>query len=369
MPLSGQLETMPPTDILQWAATGHKTGLLVVEGPRFTKRVLFQKGLVSALISDDPAEQLGAYLVGWRYLDGEALQQLLEEQRKLGTMLGEELVRRGVLNREELRRVLVVKTEESMFDLLTWREGEFSFLEEARPRREFEGLGVSVDHFLLEGIRQEEERKQFAAVIPDSTHVPSLARQPAADPGTDDVRRIFEAVDGLRSIREVARACRLPEFDVLSALFEAISEGFVTLAPGSDQTLTPATGPTWRKALQEAANSLALGELRQAHRNLRRVSTTPSTDPLALREAQVLEAEIRAEVELIFLEGAPVAVLAVTLQELDDMNTSPEEAFALSRVNSRYTVHEVLSQLPGDRLDNLLVLHDLLLRGLIRLKR
>ena len=369
MPLSGQLETMGPADLLQWAAGGHKTGLLVIEGPRFTKRILFQEGLVSAVMSDDPAEQLGTYLVGWGFLGEDTLQQLLEEQRKLGTMLGEEMVRRGVLSRVELTRVLSLKTEESMFDLLTWKEGEFSFLEESRPRREFEGLGLPVDHFLLEGMLQEDERRAIEEVIPDSSYVPALAPEPEIESDDPETLRILEAVDGVRSVRRIAMSCRLPEFDVLLVLAGAVRDGLVTVARGVVAEPAVPSGPPWQAALQDAANSLATGELHNAHRHLQRVTTDSDAEPSALVEARVLEEEIRKEVEQEFLYGAPVAVLAVTLEELDDMNTSPEEAFALSRVNSRYTVHQVLAQLPGTRLDGLLVLHDLLLRGLIRLER
>ena len=144
MPLSGYLDTMGFADLVQWIAVSRKTGILVVKGSRSTRRILFNDGLVSAVASNDPAEHLGTFLVSWGYITEAELEELLERQGELHTMLGEILVRRGVLSRAELRRVLVVKAEDAFFDLMRWREGEFFFLEKARPRRDFEGLGIPV---------------------------------------------------------------------------------------------------------------------------------------------------------------------------------------------------------------------------------
>ncbi len=369
MPLNGNLATMGFTDLIQWVAVSRKTGILVIKGPRCTKRILFHGGLVAAVASDDPAEHLGTFLVGWGYLTEAGLQELLGQQRRMGTMLGEALVRRGVLSRDELRRVLVVKTEESVFDLMGWREGEFFFLEEAQSRRDFQGLDLAVDHFLMEGARQEDERRRIAELIPDSSFVPALARRPDPLPEPGDERRVLEAIDGVRSVHEVALACRMPEFQTLEIIFRAIRDGRVAVGPPRAHRAAAPARPAGRTAVQEATNSLALGELREAHRHLRRAAGDIGADTATVEEARSLEAEIAAELERTFVEGSPVPELAVSLAELDELETGPEDAFVLSRVDGRCTAQQVLSLLPGERSDNLLLLHDLLLRGLIRLRR
>ena len=369
MPLSGNLATMGFPDLIQWVAGSRKTGILVIKGARCTKRILFHGGLVAAVSSDDPAEQLGALLVGWGYVTEAGLQELLAEQRRMGTMLGETLVRRAVLRRDELRRVLVVQTEESVYDLMGWREGEFFFLEEAQSRRDFRGLDLPVDHFLMEGARQEDERRRFAELVPDPSFVPSPARHAGPLPGSDVERRVLAAVDGVRSVREVALACRLPEFEALEVVFHAVRDGRVVVAPPDEAGRRPPAPPASRLTVQEAANSLALGELHEAHRHLRRVAESAEADAASLEEARAVEAEIAAELERTFIEGRPVPELAVSLAAPGDLETGPEEAFALSRIDGLCTAEQVLSLLPGERLDSLLLLHDLLLRGMIRLRR
>ena len=81
MAVSGNLRTMPFPDLMQWISVSRKTGTLVIKGQRYTKKILFQTGLVSAVTSNNPREHLGYYLVGWGILTEEEFQS--EKQKVL----------------------------------------------------------------------------------------------------------------------------------------------------------------------------------------------------------------------------------------------------------------------------------------------
>ena len=149
-----------------------KTGTLVIKGQRFTKKILFTDGTVSAVTSNNPREHLGYYLVGWGYLSESELQGFLDQQRERRMMLGELLVQAGRMSRDDVTRVVQVKTEQTIFDLMLWNEGEFFFLDDNQPRREFQELALTVDHFVFEGARQADERRRMNDRIPDVFHVP-----------------------------------------------------------------------------------------------------------------------------------------------------------------------------------------------------
>ena len=89
MAVSGNLRTMPFPDLMESISMGRKTGTLVIKGQRYTKKILFQKGTVSAVTSNNPREHLGYYLVGWGILSEEELEQLLDQQKEHHVMLGE----------------------------------------------------------------------------------------------------------------------------------------------------------------------------------------------------------------------------------------------------------------------------------------
>ena len=117
MAVSGNLRTMPFPDLMQWISASRKTGTLVIKGQRYTKKILFQTGLVSAVTSNNPREHLGYYLVGWGILTEEEFEHLLDRQKEQNVMLGELLVQTSRLTREQVDHLVRLKTEETIYDL------------------------------------------------------------------------------------------------------------------------------------------------------------------------------------------------------------------------------------------------------------
>ncbi len=57
---------------------------------------------------------------------------------------------------------------------------------------------------------------------------------------------------------------------------------------------------------------------------------------------------------------------SIQLDELVSLECDPAEGFVLSRVSGSYSVGEILKQLPGSRLTNRVIIHNLLRRGLVK---
>ncbi len=308
--------------------------------------------------------------MGWAYLSEDELVGFLERQRERRMMLGELLVQAGRMTRDDVTRVVRVKTEQTIFDLMLWDEGEFFFVDDNQPRREFRELALSVDHFIFEGARQADERRRMSDRIPDSQHVPRLARQLDLSKLEENARTIIGAIDGRRTIEQVALASRMTEFDVLSFLYQGLTAGaFELRAPaGPPEAIPGATRSTWQDILREAENSVALGDLLDAFRHLRRLRERFAGVLAANDAATALEAEIEREINKSPLATNVILELAVPLQEVSRLNCSPDEGFVLSRINGVYTLPQVLSQLPGSKLLNMLIVHSLLQRGVIKLR-
>jgi len=63
-----------------------------------------------------------------------------------------------------------------------------------------------------------------------------------------------------------------------------------------------------------------------------------------------------------------VLELALAPKDIVQLKCAPEEGFVLSRINGMYTVAQVLTLVPGAKLYNQLILHNLLQRGVIKLR-
>jgi hypothetical protein len=370
MAINGNLQTMPFPDLMQWIAMSKKTGTLVIKGQGITKKILFRDGTVSAVTSDNPREHLGYYLVGWGYLTEAELQDLLDRQRDARVMLGELLVQVGRMTREEVTRLVRIKTEQTIFDLILWYEGEFFFLDENQPRRDFQELNLPVDHFIFEGARQADERRNIAAHIPDANHVPKIARKLNEAKLPPVAQAVLREIDGRKSITEISLRCRLPEFEILNFIYQGLrSKVFELLPPQSEAAPLPGfAGSTWRDLLREAENALSLGDLLEAYRCVRALREKHADIIEARRSASGVQVEIESELAKQRLPADAVPELALALADVTRLKCGPDEAFVLSRINGIYTMTQVLSQLPGDKLYNQLIIFSLIQRGVVKLR-
>lgn len=369
MSISGNLRTMPFPDLLQWIALSKKTGALIVKGARYTKKLLFSDGNVTAVTSNNPTEHLGHYLIGWRYLSEEQLRSLLERQRQTRSMLGELLASEGALTRDQVAHLLRVKTEETIFDLMLWEEGEFFFLDDASPARTYQELNLPVDQIIFEGARRVDERRRMKEVIPNGLVAARLLDSSGEIARNETEREMLAFMDGNHTLDAIALQVRAARFDVQSLAFRLLSAGKVEIVSAG---IRPQAGPqpeTWRALVAEAEGRLSIGALLEAYQCCREVRSRFASDPVALQAVAGLVTRIEDEFQLNPLKGEVILEMALSLDQVMNLNCAPEEGFVLSRINGHFTLPQILAQLPGDRLHNLLVMHSLLRRGIIRVQR
>lgn len=368
MSIAGNLRTMGFADLLQWLSASDKTGVLVLDGSRYTKKIFFRRGSVVAVSSDNPREMLGYYLVGWGYCTEDDLHYIIEMQDHFKVMLGELAVKLGHLDKEELHQLLLIKTEETIYDLILWEEGNFRFLEGELPERDFLEVELPVSSFLFEGFRQRDERIRMRDLIPDAHHIPVLV---AAPTDVNEIENnILAYVDGQRSIEQVALECRVPEFDVLSFVYRCAKQNILqVLPPGDEELSVPGQSDApWLEAARDVEDRLRRGRLLDALKLLNSLEERYADHPDATRTVEGLKGHLATILEDD--KVVPEAILEPTagVAELVNLDCDPAEGFVLSRINGYYSVQEVLSQLPGSQLHNRVIVHNLLRRGLIKVR-
>jgi hypothetical protein len=366
--IAGNLRTMGFADLLQWLSASNKTGVLVIDGATFTKKVHFRRGNVVAVASDNPREMLGYYLVGWGFCTEDDLQYIIEMQDHFRVMLGELAVKLGHLDTAQLDEVLRVKTEETIFDLILWDEGEFRFIEGELPERDFLDVDLPVSAFLFEGFRQRDERARMAKLVPDARHVPVPISVPDGlePPG----QRILASADGTRSIERIALECRMPEFEVIELVHRGVRDGWMRVrSPADSDTAVPgAAAAPWIDALHEIEDRFRRGRLLEGLKLLNTLEERVGDRPAAARVVDRMKRRLEETLDEESIDPGSTLEPTVTLEELVDLECDPAEGFVLSRITGRYTVQEVLSQLPGSPLLNRTIVHNLVRRGLVKVR-
>lgn len=231
----GDLDGLPFADVVILLAQSRRSGLLhVVSGP--DQRVLvFSDGALVAASSTHAGERLGEVALGLGLLDREDLVELLSTPAE-GRRIGDQLVERGLLDREGLERAVREQITAVFEAILVRPVGSFFFRDHpVAPGRMATALGVQ--GLLLDGLRRLDEWAHYRTRIPSvQTQVRAGPNLPAeADGDTGAIVELVRA--GPTTAADLARTLRLPELQVMRALFHLVEEeGIEVLA---DQKTRP----------------------------------------------------------------------------------------------------------------------------------
>ena len=359
---------MPFADLLQWVSQSRKTGTLSVEGEPHNKKIYFRDGLIAAASSENPKEFLGYYLVGWGLLGEEELQELLDMQDHHGTLLGELLVIIGRMSREELQHILQVKTEETIYELFLWQQGDFRFLENILPAKKFQPLNLPVEMIVLEGVRRKDEWTRCAEHIPDETYIPKVVKAVDVEQLGEIELNILREINDKNSIELIALANRLAFFHVLMFVFQGMTHGlFEVRAPGDEITAIPGfPRGSWLTMIHQVEEMMAEGDLLTALQRLGEIREKYTSDPDVTKYADAVLKKLEAAAQELKLTNSAVLELAIPSSELTSLTCSPREGFLLSRINGSYSLGEILKMIPGSELEKKLLVNDLMQRGVVR---
>src|SRR4028118_2230601 len=167
MGIVGNLRTMQLEELLQWLSLSKKTGTLEINGGKVKKKVFFKDGLIVASSSTRPEEFLGHFLVSHALISEQTLAKAIEMQEMSGTLLGKILVTRGAISEQDLHRMLRLKTEESIYDIFQWEEGDFRFLDELISESAMVPMALDVTGILMEGVQRVDEFRRIRKLIPN----------------------------------------------------------------------------------------------------------------------------------------------------------------------------------------------------------
>jgi hypothetical protein len=359
---------MPFADLLQWVSQSRKTGTLSVEGDPHNKKIYFRDGLIAAASSENPKEFLGYYLVGWGLLGEEELQELLDMQEHHGTLLGELLVIIGRMSREDLQHILQVKTEETIYELFLWQEGDFRFLENILPAKKFQPLNLPVEMIVLEGVRRKDEWARCREHIPDETWIPKVVHAVDVEQLGEIELNILREINDENSIEQIALANRLAFFHVLMFVYQGMTHGlFEVRAPGDEITAIPGFAKgSWMTMIRQVEEIMGDGDLLAAFQRLGEIREKYATEPEVSVQADRIQQKLEEAARELKLTDSAVLSLAIPSAELTSLSCSPQEGFLLSRINGAYSLGEILKMIPGSELENKLLLNALMLRGVVR---
>ena len=237
MPIEGPLRELGIHDVFQLLDLSRKTGALsVVSALRDNQGMVFFDGgaVVFASIRSNP-HRLGDMLVRAGKISEADLDRARAVQEKGDTRrLGEILLQQGTINSKELERSVRLHIEEVVFELMSWREGYFSFEERAIDDAPGEAsVRISTESLLMEGARRIDEWSRIEAKVPHVGVVPVLAPLRADHPSLLDLLpnewEVLSEIDGAKDLRDIALGLGQSDFDIAKVVYGMVTTGVIEL--------------------------------------------------------------------------------------------------------------------------------------------
>jgi len=362
MGLRGDLTTMGLEDIFQWLAVGKKTGVLELKGFLHTKRVYFHDGKVSSVWSSDPREYLGQYLLAYNRINEEQLREALATQEDENQLLGRILVSRQLITETEIRRIVQLKVEESIYDTFLWDVGTFEFHDGQTPPQKTMLLSLDVTGIVLEGARRVDEWKRVRNVIKGGDAVLDAVSEAIAEmlPLAPEDADLLGRLDGHKTIDQVIIEMRAPEFKIHKLIFDLHEKGMVRIVRQGGKL-----GDRSSLQLQRARQLVEKQKLQEAQEELRLILH----DQPKLQEATRMLEVVEHLLEEVTMDESLVPELAVSIEELMQAQLGPNEAFLATRVNAVWSLKDIISISPFPHDECMAIFAKLLKRGILKTQK
>lgn len=247
MSLSGNLHDFSIPDIFRLVSLSGKTGVLHLDRGDAEGSVWFREGQVFFAVSDRRKGLLGERLVSAGRVSATALARVVEihnEEPEGGRRIGEILVDEGIITAPVLEAFVQEQIQDTVFDLFLWNEGTFEFeVLGAPPLDQDIGLAVSIENIVMEGARRLAQWTDLRTSASSGNvvfRVGSVSGEDVVDIALKPSEwRVVTLTDGTRTVREVAEAAGVTEFEAARTLYGLFGAGLLQIVePGEAEIVS-----------------------------------------------------------------------------------------------------------------------------------
>ena len=368
---------MSVSDLLQFLASGRKTGTLKLGLGSIVKHIYLEDGLIVGSSSNDPKEYLGQVLLHYGKIEEAQLQTAMEIQRQSGGKLGVILSSRGFVSQADVVEVLRTRTLEIIYDLFIWDEAHFEFFDNEPPPEDLIRIQVEVTKVIMDGIYRIDEWARYRTVIPsDRTFfelIPGWTQ--SLGNASQEIRQVLYHVEKRMTAAEICYNMHTSLFHACALLFDLVDKGFIKVAgeaPAPVEVSTDLSALNLPQTVPELLK-LARAEIKENNaENALAIIHSALEQEAKNAEAQRLREEAEKKfVAQIYAGGlSPRAVprILVATEQLEHERLGPQEGFVLSRINGESDIESILSVCPFREADSLRMIKKLLDGGIIGVK-
>ncbi|MEK7448524.1 MAG: DUF4388 domain-containing protein, partial [Planctomycetota bacterium] len=238
MGLKGDLTTFSLAEVFQMIATARKEGTLVVEDGESRKVIYFSNAGVKLLSSGTRKYlPLGELLIKAGLLTSVQLKDALARQKRSQRKLGEILCDLEIVKQSDIDQAVRQQIEEEIYDLFTWPQANFEFIEGDLPEEfkekehQITSLHFNVNALIFESVCRIDEWQLMNKTIPNHNIIISLTAKGVQLKSNEqldsETKSIILLINNERTIDQVIKDSPFPRFNAAKVICSLVKDAAV----------------------------------------------------------------------------------------------------------------------------------------------
>ncbi|MBK8984855.1 MAG: DUF4388 domain-containing protein [Chloroflexi bacterium] len=245
MALKGNLRDFSTTQLLNLINLARKTGTLTIHHNGESAQMSFREGkLIYAFMGEESENHLAQILHNAGKLSEE--QARLIQLKAKGTsdkQLGHMLIQRGHITQSDIIQSVRQSVLDTVYRLFTWGEGLFRFDANRLPSPGHITIPIDLESVIMEGSRRLKEWEILQEELPDLDISLRFTDRPDARLRninlTVEEWRVVSFVNPRNTIRQIARANNLSDFEIRRIVYGMLQAGLVEIVRPARPEVTP----------------------------------------------------------------------------------------------------------------------------------
>jgi len=249
MALKGNLQDFGTTQLLNLVHLAHKTGSLQLERDSDSAELFFRGGKLIYTIMTGNDGLLTSMLVKSGKLSpaqAEAIQARRKEQND--KRLAMILIQNGYISKKDVVQSVTRYILDMVYRLFTWTEGRFYFEPNKQPERFRITVPIELANVIMEGSRRVQEWERLQDELPDLDMALKFTDRPDAKLRNISLNaeewKIISYVRPTNSIRQIAQAHNMSDFQIRKTVYGMLQAGFVELVRPPGMAVPRVRSPT-----------------------------------------------------------------------------------------------------------------------------
>lgn len=239
--MKGQISQVPLPEVFQFAKFQNHTGTLKISKDNENAFVFMRGGTVSFATFIDPADpEFSEKIFTDSGLDDYAIKKASRLAESRNTTIINTIVQEKILDRSSLYNYFDNSTKNVMYEILTWKEGNFSFQLSKNHRLEVQeiDLGLMIDQIVIDGLRIADELKMIQKKVYSDDQIFTITSS-----GLERIHtfnnlesKIASFMDGTKPLRSIRAALNLSTYDLYKAVHELLFKGYLREVAAAQKT-------------------------------------------------------------------------------------------------------------------------------------